>query len=133
MWYHRYIFYFFIAILVSGGAFALIMTRFDPCAVSGSRDVCESIQPRALSFFFISTFFLLTAIFSLLGFLVRVWFHKSEVFLDHLNISLRQGLLLSLASLGSLVLLLLNVLTWWSGFLVVALAVLVELYFTVRA
>ena len=128
MWYSKYVFFIILAMLISLTGFVLVATRLDPCVLPGERAICQDISSLGLSLFFISLFFVLTSVFSLFGFLFRIWFHRQEVFLDHMNISLRQGFLLSIASLGSLALLLINSLTWWSGLLLVAIIVLIELY-----
>ena len=71
----------------------------------------------------------LTGTFIGLGFGLRLWFNQ-EIYREHLGISIRQGLLLSISGIGSLVLLLLNALTWWSGLLLLAIIVAIEFYFS---
>jgi hypothetical protein len=87
----------------------------------------------SLILFFLSAFFAFTATFTLLGFGLRLWLHRYEIYLDHLNISFRQGILLTFCTMAVLGLLVLNALTWWSGLLLIALIILAELYFTKNA
>jgi len=116
--------------LIGWVSFLLVLFRLEPCTAPGEITICHSVSPLALILFFTSAFFSLTATFTLLGFGLRIWFHRHEIYLDHLNISLRQGILLTLSALAALSLLLLNTLTWWSGFLLIFIIVLLELYFT---
>lgn len=83
----------------------------------------------ALAFFYLSLFIALSCTFTLAGYFFRLWLYKNEIFYIHINISLRQGVLLSLIAVSCLVLLMLKVLTWWSGTLLIVAAVLLELYF----
>jgi Ca2+/Na+ antiporter len=78
--------------------------------------------------FFVSSFVALAATFTLLGFIIRLWFHKDELYLDHVSVSTRQGFLLTLCALGAMFLKLLESLTWWSGLLLIVIALLIELY-----
>lgn len=130
MTYRKYIFLIASTALIGWISFTLVIIRLDPCTEPGSLTLCHSASPLALLLFFLSLSFALTASFTLLGFGLRFWFHRYEIYLDHLNISLRQGILLSFCSLGALGLLLLNSLTWWSGLLLIFIILLLELYFT---
>lgn len=86
----------------------------------------------ALVFFFITFFIALMATFTLLGFYLRVWVYKNEIYYNHINISLRQGILLSFIVVISLGFQLLGVLNWLSGLLLVAAILLIESYFSLR-
>lgn len=109
---------------------SLVIFKLEPCSSSGEAILCQSVSPLALGLFFLSAFFALTASFALLGFGLRIWLNKNEIYLDHLNISIRQGLLLTFCSIGAMTLLLLRALTWWSGLLLICIIVFLELYFT---
>ncbi|MDZ4245234.1 MAG: hypothetical protein U1D98_04930, partial [Candidatus Gracilibacteria bacterium] len=67
----------------------------------------------ALSLFFISLFFSLLCIFTLIGFYVRRFADKGELYHYHMSVSLRQGILLAVCADVSLFLLMLGLLTWW--------------------
>ena len=86
----------------------------------------------ALAFFYLSLFIALSCTFTLVGYFFRLWLYENEVFYLHINISLRQGVLLSLIAISCLVLLMLNVLMWWSGLLLIFAAILLEFYFASR-
>ncbi len=121
-----------VATVVSITAHVLVLSRMDPCFTPGEVSVCQSLSGLSISLFFISLFFVLISLFTLLGFLFRVWLVKGPAFAEFFSISLRQGLLLTFASVLCLFLLLFEVLTWWSGLLVVIVAFLLELYFATR-
>jgi hypothetical protein len=105
--------------LLAWVAFGTVIFKFNPY---------ESTS-IALAFFYMSLFIALSCTFTLVGYFFRMWLYKNEVFYLHINISLRQGILLSLIAVCCLVLLMLNVLTWWSGGLLISAAVLLEFYF----
>lgn len=78
--------------------------------------------------FFTSLFFALTSTFGVAGYYLRLFFNKNEVFLDHINIALRQGTLLSILTLTAMGMLAIGILTWWSGILLIAAFSLLEFY-----
>jgi hypothetical protein len=86
----------------------------------------------ALAFFYLSLLIALSCTFTLLGYFFRLWLYKNEIFYLHINVSLRQGILLGLIAVCCLVLLMLDVLTWWSGGLLITAAVMLEFYFASR-
>lgn len=129
MSYKRYL-YWIGSVGVAGWiSVILVISKLDPCVGPGTFSICKSASTSSVLLFFLSSFFALTATFSLMGFGIRLWLHRYEIYLDHLNISLRQGILLTLCALGCLGLLLLGALTWWSGFLLICIIILFELYF----
>lgn len=130
MTYRKYLFIITGATVIGWVSFILVMTRLEPCVKPGEFSLCESVSALSLLLFFLSSFFALTATCTLLGFLLRFWLHRHELYLDHLALSLRQGILLTFCTEGALVLLLLNSLTWWSGFLLIFIIILLELYFS---
>jgi len=99
--------------------FITVLFKFDPFFNTST----------ALAFFYLSLFIALTGTFTLIGYFFRIWLYRNEIFYVHLNISLRQGVLLTLIAVSCFVLLMLKVLTWWSGGLVIFASLLVELYF----
>jgi len=116
----KYILIIGLTALLSWAAFATVIFKFNPY---------ESIS-LALVFFYVSLFISLSTTFTLLGYFFRLWLYRNEVFYLHINISLRQGIILSLIAVCCLILLMLNVLTWWSGGLLILAASLLEFYFT---
>ena len=120
MTHHRYIGIISSAGIISWIAWLLVLTKMSPY---------ESMGP-SLTFFFITLFIALTTTLTALGFYFRLWFFKNEIFYKHINVSLRQGVFLSLVAVFSLVFQMIKVLTWWSGILLVAAAVLLEFYFS---
>lgn len=127
----RFLIFVSIMTAISLLAWSMVLFRLDPCAFPGESG-CEKASPLALIFFSLSLFFLLVGLFTLAGYFLRRQM-QGEFFYDQMGISLRQGVLLAFTSLASLFLFLYGVLTWWSGLLLLALAVLVELYFTAKA
>lgn len=122
MSHNRYIVIISFAAIIAWLAFYLVVTKLDPFVSTG----------LALALFFISLFFALTSTFTIAGFYLRVWFNKNEIYYDHINVSLRQGILLTLIALGSLLFQLLGVLTWWSGLLLIAAITMIEFYLVAK-
>ena len=122
MIHNKYIVIIGVAALISWIAFALVITKLDPFVSTG----------LSLALFFISLFFALTSTFTILGFYLRVWLNKNEIYYDHINVSLRQGILLTLIALGSLLFQLLGVLTWWSGLLLIGAITMIEFYLVAK-
>lgn len=119
-----------VTAIVGWTSFLLVLSRLAPCTAPGEITLCHSVSALNLSLFFLSGFFALLATCTLLGFGLRLWLHHGELYLDHFTVSLRQGFLLTFSALGALGLLLLSALTWWSGLLLIAIIILLELYFT---
>lgn len=86
----------------------------------------------SLTFFYVTLFIALGATFAVLGFYFRVWLFKNEIFYRHINVALRQGIFLSLIAIFCLIFQMMKVLSWWSGLLLVVVAVLLEFYFSAR-
>lgn len=120
MTHHRYISIIGFSGLMAWIAWVLIVFKLSPF---------ESME-ISLSFFYITLLIALSCTFTVLGFYFRVWLFKNEIFYKHINISLRQGIFLSLIAVFCLVFQMMRVLTWWSGSLLVVVAVLLEFYFS---
>jgi len=103
-------------------AFVTVIFKFNP----------EEFTSLALTFFYLTVFIALSCTFTLIGYYFRLWLYRNEIFYAHINISLRQGVILSLIAVGCLVLLMLRVLSWWSGGLLILASVLLEFYFSSR-
>lgn len=121
--YRQYIITIGLTAALSWAAWSIVILKLDPYESTG----------MALGLFFVSLLFALIGTFTLLGFGLRRWVGKQEIYYHHLTVSLRQGLLLSLCTVSSMGLLILGLLTWWNGLLMVIAAVLVELYLTSKA
>lgn len=122
MVYHRYVSFIAIAGLFSFLGWLLIIFRLSPFEIAG----------LSLSLFFLTLFSTFVSLFTVVGFYFRVWMFKNEIFYKHINVSLRQGVILSLLTVLALVLQMLRVLSWFSGFFLVAIAVVLEFYFSTR-
>ncbi|MBU1148605.1 hypothetical protein KKI23_00790 [Patescibacteria group bacterium] len=95
------------------------------------------INPESSGFiglfcFYISLLIALVGTFALLGFFFRVWFSREEIVYKHVGISLRQSLLFSILIVGSLLLLGVELLTWWNGLLFIMGLAVFELFFLTR-
>lgn len=117
----------YIAIIAGSGFLAwvgwfLVLFKLSPVHTLG----------LSLTFFYITLFIALSASFAVVGFYFRVWLFKNEIFYRHINVALRQGIFLSLITVFCLIFQMMKVLTWWSGLLLVVIAVLLEFYFSAR-
>lgn len=120
MTHHRYISIVALAGILAWVAWIVVIRKLMP----------HETMALALSFFYITLFIALTCTFTVFGFYFRVWLFKNEIFYKHINIALRQGVFLGLIAVFALVFQMMRVLTWWSGFLLVAVFVLLEFYFS---
>lgn len=117
----------YIAIIAGAGLLAwmgwlLVLFKLSPYQTLG----------LSLSFFYVTMFIALSATFAVLGFYFRVWLFKNEIFYRHINVALRQGIFLSLITVFCLIFQMMKVLSWWSGLLLVVIAVLLEFYFSAK-
>lgn len=122
MSHHRYIGIIAVAGLLAWLGFALVLTKLSPNESLG----------LSLAFFFLTFFIAVSSTFAVVGFYFRLWLFKNEIFYRHINVALRQGIFLSLIATFCLVLQMVRVLNWWSGILLVLIAVLLEFYFSAR-
>jgi hypothetical protein len=86
----------------------------------------------AMTLFYLTLFIALSCTFTVVGFYFRVWLFRNEIFYGHINVALRQGVFLSLIATFCLVFQMIRVLTWWSGLLLIVIALLLEFYFSAR-
>lgn len=110
-------------------SFVLVLTKLEPCSEAGQLTLCKEVSGSSLALFALSLLVALLGTFIGLGFSMRMIF-TNEVYREHLGIAIRQGLLLTLCIMGALGLQLLSALTWWSGLLLIAVIVVIELYFS---
>ncbi|MDF2378979.1 MAG: hypothetical protein P1V18_02010 [Candidatus Gracilibacteria bacterium] len=89
-------------------------------------------EQLAVALFFVSLFLLTSSLTSLVGYFIRVVFYRSELFLNHFNVSLRQGILIALGITGLFGLQVLQTLGWWNGLMVICICVFTELYFVAK-
>lgn len=122
MIFNRYVFSILLTGALSLTAFLIVINRLDPL----------EDQPLSVPLFFISLFLSLTSFLTLLGYFLRVAFFRYELFLNHFNISLRQGFILSMTICGMIGLQILRTLSWWSAILLILLSLFIELYFVAR-
>jgi len=108
----------FLIALLGWGAWLLVIYKFDPYNSPG----------LALAFFFLSSFFAFSGTFAIILFFLKKWRARDQIYIKHVLISLRQGILLSLCTCLCLALLMLGLLRIWNGLLLVALIMLVEFY-----
>lgn len=85
-----------------------------------------------LAAFYLSLFFALVGAFTLLGFYLRRWLSRNEILFAHISPAFRQGVLLSLVLVVSLILQAFRILTWWDGMFLVGSVVLLEFFFMSR-
>ena len=117
----------YIAIIAGSGLLAwigwlLVLFKLSPYQTLG----------LSLAFFYVTMFIALSATFAVVGFYFRVWLFKNEIFYRHINVALRQGILLSLIAVFCLIFQMMRVLSWWSGLLLVVISVLLEFYFSAK-
>lgn len=120
MTHQKYINIIAIAALSAWIAFLLVLFKLSPYESMGI----------SLGLFFVTLFISLSTTFCVLGFYFRLWLFKNEIFYSHINVSLRQGIFLSLITVLSLVFQMIRLLTWWSGLILILIFVLLEFYFS---
>lgn len=111
-----------VASLLAGLCLAAVLVYFDP----------SSAGLLVLILFYLSLFILSTSVFTLIGLFIRRVSQKQGTRLAkiqairHLEISFRQGLLLSLILITALILQSQRLLTWWYLLILVAIVALAE-------
>jgi|GEM_PF-1551457 len=108
------------ATLLGWTAFFLVLQKLDPF---NNTDL-------ALSLFFASSFMALSGTFTILLFLLKRWRTGDNVYIKHMMVSMRQGILLSLCTNICLGLLAIGLLRIWNGLILVILMMLIEFYFS---
>ncbi|MDD5489829.1 MAG: hypothetical protein PHP25_04080 [Candidatus Moranbacteria bacterium] len=87
----------------------------------------DGLLGRAL--FYISLFFSITGLATLFLFWIRRRWNANEVVYQNVGLSFRQGMLVALAVSAMLILQSFRLLLWWDAGIVIAGALLVELWF----
>lgn len=117
-----YLFGIFVTACFGWASWAVVLNKFSPY-----------VSPApAIFFFYASLFIALTATFALMGFYLRIILSREEVYLQQINIALRQGVWLALLFCVGLIFQHLQVLTWWDGVLMVLILILLEFYFMAK-
>ena len=112
-----------ITLILGLASFTLVLFRLNP----------YSAPQLSIPLFYVSFFFLVSSIATLVGFFARmVTRKKDEEFYNPLNVALRQGILLGLCTGGLLAFQSIRALTMWDSILLVAIIILIEVYFMAR-
>ena len=107
-----------LATLISWSAWLLVLFKLDPFT-----------SPKlALPLFFISSLLAFSGTFTLILFFLKRWRAGDHLYVKHITISLRQGILLSACTCLCMGLLMLGLLRIWNGLLLVAFMMLLEFY-----
>lgn len=115
--------------VISWTSFALVLMRLEPCLVFSITDFCERISSLSMILFYSSLFFALTSTFTLIGYASRFYIHNNEIFAAHFNMSLRQGILLTICIIACIILLTLSLLKWWTTAIIFTTVLFIEFYF----
>lgn len=115
---HKILYLIVIASIISWFSWILVILNLDPY---------ESTA-LGLSLFFISLLLSLIGTFTIILFFLKKLRSQHEVFIKHIMISLRQGILLSITTSICLAFLMLGLLRIWNGLLIVIIITLLEFY-----
>ncbi len=105
--------------VVAGATFCLVLYRVDP-ATAGALGFC---------LFYLSLFFAICGLVSILGFVARVFMHRDEMLSRLVGLSFRQAVLLSALAVGGLALHAHGLLSWWNSLFLIAAVTVVEFIF----
>lgn len=115
---YRILFIIIFATMMSWAAWLLVIWKLDPFNSPG----------LALPLFFASSLLAFSGSFTLILFFLKRWKTGDHVYIKHVIISLRQGILLGVCTCICLGLLMLGLLRVWVGLLLVAFMMLLEFY-----
>ena len=133
MTYNLYMLVIAVATLFSWSAFGLVITKLSPCFKWLNEGLCTLGNDKGLVAFYITLFLALTGTLTIIGFYLRVYFKRNEVYYENINVAFRQGLLVALAVCGLLALQAIRVLTWWDSLILILVLLLIEFAFTTRS
>lgn len=119
---YRILFYITLGTLIAGGSWLLVINKLDP----------YKTPDLALPLFFLTTLVLLSGVFTILLAGIKKWKTHDQIYLKHVLIALRQGILLSFCTTCALGLLMLDLLRIWNGLLMTTLMMLTELYLSAK-
>jgi len=114
-----YLFGIFIGTVSCLAAFLLIIFLVNP----------EEASLLEFSLMFVSLFFVVAGIMTLISFYLRRLFTHNESYYSNVRVSLRQGLIFGLGFTGLALLQMIRLLTWWDGILLFLLVIILEFYF----
>lgn len=103
--------------ILSLAGFIAILTYIDP----------YQTQVFSHILFFITGLLLITGVMTLLGIFIRKKFFPG-IFINQFEISLRQGILIALLTMGLILLELFNLLFWWIALILVLFIIAVEFF-----
>ncbi len=115
---HKVLYVISIATIISWLSWILVIMNLDPYTSTG----------MGLGLFFISLTLALIGTFTLILFFLKKLRNQNEVYIKHVMISLRQGILLSMSTTICLSFLMLGLLRIWNGLLIVIIITLLEFY-----
>lgn len=118
----KYIIGMIFATIFCWMAWGLILFYLDPAAAGLIGIVC----------FHFSLLFALIGSFTIIGLCFRIFLSHNEVLFAHVSVSFRQGVLLSIVLVGSLIMQQFRILNWWDGSLFAVSIGLLEFYFMSR-
>ena len=117
---HKYISTLAITSAIAWAGFTTTVLKFD----------VKTQLNIALPLFFITLLIALSCTFTILGFYFRVWLFRNEIFYKHINVAIRQGIIIAVLTIVCLLYQMMDVLTWWSGLTIIIAAVFLEFYFS---
>ncbi len=115
---HKILYVIGVATTISWLSWILVIMNLDPY---------ESTR-MGLSLFFVSLTLSLIGTFTIILFFLKKLRNPNEVYIKHVMISLRQGILLSASTTVCLAFLMLGLLRIWNGLLIVIIITLLEFY-----
>lgn len=118
----KYIIGMIFATIFCWMAWFLILFYLDPEAAGLIGIIC----------FHFSLFFALIGSFTIIGLSFRIFLSHNEVLFAHVSVSFRQGVLLAMVLVGSLLMQQFRILNWWDGSLFAVSIGLLEFYFMSR-
>lgn len=115
----------YIALFLFAGVFSVLSLYFTIQYLDPVAD-----RPISLIFFFISFFFTIGSLTSLMGYSIRILLYRHELLINHFNISLRQGILTGLFASAAAGLQAIRTLNILSLFILLGITILLELHAT---
>jgi len=109
-----------LATILGWTALFLVLQKLDP----------EVSPDLALPLFFGSSLVAMAGTFSIILFFFKKWRFSDHIYIKHILISLRQGILLSICTNLCLALLMLGLLRLWNGILLITIMMLLEFYWS---
>ncbi len=115
----RYLILMTVSTLAAWGSWAAVVNYLDP----------ESTGSLSFWFFYLSLMVAVVGAATLIGFGLRRLIHRHDVIFRQVSISFRQGILLAIAIILSLLLQDQNLFTWWNLVILVTILTVIEFFF----